>query len=84
MCAWCPLRYQVMGLLAHSQPSAVALGVFEEIGNVHQSLTDVVPKALGILWEPEFRPSSERAHTLGSAHPFLSLLRPQWAITHCL
>lgn len=45
------------GQLALPQPSAVSLGHFEKISDVQQSLADVVPKALGVLWEPRLRPS---------------------------
>ena len=40
------------GQLAFLQLSAVSLGNLEKISDVQQSLADVVPKALGILWEP--------------------------------
>ena len=41
------------GQLAFLQPSAVNLENLEKISDVQQSLTDVVPKALGILWKPK-------------------------------
>lgn len=50
------------GQLAFLQPSAVSLGNLEEISDVQQSLADVRPKALGILWEP-------RAQTNCSGEP---------------
>lgn len=40
------------GQLASLWPSAVSLGNLEKISNVQQSLADVVPKTLGILWKP--------------------------------
>lgn len=45
------------GQLAFLQTSAVSLGNLEKISDVQQSLADVVPKALGILWEQELRPT---------------------------
>lgn len=49
------------GQLAFLQPSAVSLVNLEKISDVQQSLADVVPKALGILWEPraQTNPSGE-------------------------
>lgn len=46
---------------AFLQPSAVSLANLEKISDVQQSLADVVPKALGILWEPraQTNPSGE-------------------------
>lgn len=80
VCTLSPLlpadRRGAMGLLALPQPSAVALVAFEEVGNVQQSLTDVVPKALGVLWEPKFRPGSGGVHALDT--PSWALHRPEW------
>lgn len=61
--------------MALPQPSAVRLGHFEEIGDVQQSLADVVPKALGVLWEARLRPRSRRAPALCPHRRALSLAR---------
>jgi hypothetical protein len=39
------------GQLGYLFSSAVCLGNFEKFGDVQQCLADVVPKALGVLWE---------------------------------
>lgn len=76
-----PPNVGARGQLASLWPSAVSLGNLEKIGNVLQSLADVVPKTLGILWKP-------RAQTRLQARPCPSVPTSQdasparWAQWH--